>query len=240
MPPVYVGILSGAGIDIVSIANNHIFDYGREGLFDTISYLDSAGVRHVGAGRDRREAHRPVLFHIRERTIAFLAYYGGGEAPQAGRKSPGVAHRSLGNVRLDLEALRAGTRIDFIVVSLHWGTEKAEVPDGDQRFFAHALIDAGVDAVIGHHPHVLQGIERYKSGVIAYSLGNLVFGGNSRNSYDTGLFEIRIEADGPRYAFLPVCIREWKASLAGGVERARVLERIGRLSSVFHKSPFTK
>jgi poly-gamma-glutamate synthesis protein (capsule biosynthesis protein) len=240
MHPRFLRALTDCGIDIVTIANNHVFDYGKEGLFDTISYLDSSGVKHVGAGRDYREAYRPVLFHIRGRTIGFLGYYGGGEAPGAGKNRPGVARRDLPRVRDAILALKNTLHADYIVVNLHWGTEKARFPDNEQSAFARNVIDAGADAVIGHHPHVLQGIERYHDGVIAYSLGNFIFGGNSRSSYATGLFEIRLGPGNPRYAFLPVGVEDWRARMLTGGDSLRGVEEVAKLSSVFPNSIFPK
>jgi len=239
MPPRYTRLLSGAGIDIVSLANNHIFDYGKEGLFDTISYLDSAGVRHVGAGRNQEEAYRPVVYRIGGHAVAYLAYYGGGESPGAGKNRPGVARRDLGLVTAALKAVRTDSCATYVVVNLHWGTEKAERPDPAQRAFARALIDAGADAVIGHHPHVLQGIERYRAGVIVYSLGNFVFGGNNRSTYDTGLFEVRLGAGAPAYAFIPVRVDAWRVSLLSGPDSASVVEKVRRLSAGFTRNIFT-
>jgi poly-gamma-glutamate capsule biosynthesis protein CapA/YwtB (metallophosphatase superfamily) len=239
MNPRFLGALKGAGIDIVIIANNHIYDYGPRGLLDTISYLDSVGVRHVGAGRTIKEAHTPVIDTLGGRRIAFLAYYGGGEAPGAGKNSPGVARRDLAQVCADIGTLRSEYDSCYIVIILHWGTERATRPDGAQVAFAHALIDSGADAVVGHHPHVLQGIERYRGGVIAYSLGNFVFGGNDRGSYDTGLFEIRLGAYGARCAFIPVRIDRWRAAKLTGADSLRSIDSMRRLSSGFHRSIFT-
>jgi poly-gamma-glutamate synthesis protein (capsule biosynthesis protein) len=142
-------------------------------------------------------------------------------------------------VTADILKLHYTTRADYIVVNLHWGTENARTPDESQRTFAHALIDAGADAVIGHHPHVLQGIERYGNGVIVYSLGNFVFGGNSRSSYDTGLFQIRLTNNGPEYDFLPVHIEQWRASMMKGADSSAVVGRVTDLSAVFARSIFT-
>jgi poly-gamma-glutamate synthesis protein (capsule biosynthesis protein) len=239
MHPRFLPTLTGGGIDIVSIANNHIYDYGPRGLLDTISYLDSVGVRHVGAGRNSMEAHRPVIDTLRGREVAFLAYYGGGEAPGAGRSSPGVARRDLAEVCRDIRSLRDGASSRYIVVILHWGTERATSPDRSQVAFAHALIDAGADAVVGHHPHVLQGIERYGRGVIAYSLGNFLFGGNDRDTYNTGIFEIRLGDGGAGYAFIPVRIERWRASILLGADSLRMIGSMRKLSSRFPKSIFT-
>jgi poly-gamma-glutamate synthesis protein (capsule biosynthesis protein) len=211
MDPKFVSAIKNAGIDIVNIANNHIFDYDNVGVFDTILYLDSLGIHHVGGGRNNDEAHRPVLVHVSGRRIGFLGYYEGGEAPAATATSPGVARRDIGLITRDVQALRSQDSVDYVVVNLHWGTEKADTPDTWQVEFAHKIIDAGADAVVGHHPHVLQGIERYKSGVIAYSLGNLIFGGNSRSSYDTGILEIVLRESRVDYRFIPVRVTDWKA-----------------------------
>ncbi len=239
MQPRYIETLKGGGIDVVSIANNHIFDFGSRGLLDTISYLDSAGVLHVGAGRNFTDAHRPVVKTIRGRAVAFLAYYGGGEAPGAGNSSPGVARRDLTQIAADIRKLRSGSASPYVVVILHWGTELAKTPDRGQVAFAHSLIDAGADAVVGHHPHVLQGIERYRGGVIAYSLGNFVFGGNERDSYNTGVFEIRLGPGAARYAFVPVNISRWRASAASGADSLRLIQSMQKSSSVFPKTIFT-
>ncbi len=238
MLPALLSVLKYGGIDIVSIANNHIYDYGPRGLLDTISYLDSLGIRHVGAGRDWVDAHRPVVDTLAGRQIAFLAYYGGGEAPGAGKAAPGVARRDLAQVCADIRKVRIEQKSPYVVVILHWGTELATAPDRAQVTFAHALIDSGADAVIGHHPHVLQGIERYGRGVIAYSLGNFIFGGNDRDTYTTGLFEIRLVPGGPKYAFIPVRIDRWRASIPAGNDSLMLNGSMRRLSSKFPKSIF--
>ena len=240
MNPRFLTALLNTGINIVNIANNHIFDYGSEGLFDTISYLDSIGIQHVGGGRTKAEAQQPVIIDVRGVRIGFLAYYGGGEAPTATKSGPGVARRDIGLIGSTIRTLKTRDSVDFVVVNLHWGTEKADSPDGSQRMFAHQVIDAGADALIGHHPHVLQGIERYKKGVIVYSLGNFIFGGNNRSTYDTGLFEIRLANDSVEYGFIPVGIRAWKATLLSGGEATSVVTQVTRLSAVFPQSIFTK
>ncbi len=240
MHPRFVAALTGAGIGVVTIANNHVFDYGNEGLFDTFLYLDSAGIRYVGAGRNMAEARRPYTLQKKAHSVAVLGYYGGGEAPGATLRRPGVARRDLRTITEDVRALVDADSTTYIIVVLHWGTEKAEVPDQGQRAFARALVDAGVDAVIGHHPHVLQGIERYRHGVIVYSLGNFVFGGNSRHTYDTGIFEIVLRDQQPSYRFIPIGVRQWRVRVLEGEDGERVLTKIRSLSQVFPLSFFTQ
>jgi poly-gamma-glutamate synthesis protein (capsule biosynthesis protein) len=149
---------------------------------------------------------------------------------------PGVAARQLDLIARDIRLLKQNT--DYIVVNFHWGTEKARKPDAADRRFAHRVIEAGADAIIGHHPHVLQGIEMYKQKPIVYSLGNLVFGGNSRDTYDTGIFEIRLSEDEPKYTFIPVRVRNWKATALEGIEGEKVVKEVRNLSAIFPKSIF--
>jgi poly-gamma-glutamate synthesis protein (capsule biosynthesis protein) len=236
MKPAFLDVLTKGGIDVVNIANNHIHDFGREGLFDTIIGLDSAKIAHVGAGRNYEEAHRPFLITIKGRTIGILGYYNGGEAPAATAKSPGVADRELAAISRDIAALKG--KADFIIVNFHWGVEKDQKPGKIQQAFARSVIDAGADAIIGHHPHVLQGIELYRNKPIAYSLGNLIFGGNGRHTYDTGVFEIRLSSAGAAYRFIPVRVMQWKATLLSGDEGDRLLAEMRKRSSLFSKSIF--
>ena len=237
--PGTAAVLRDAGIDIVTLANNHIYDYGPDGLFDTITMLDAAGVAHVGAGRTHDEAHRPVVIDVRGRRIGFLGYYQGGEAPSASDTSAGVAERRLELIQRDIALLRQDA-VSFVVIAFHWGVEKATVPEVWQTAFAHAVIDAGADAVIGHHPHVLQGIERYGSGVIAYSLGNFIFGGNSRHSYDTGVLEIRIGPDGPTATFIPVRVTSWTARVLSGAGADSLRRHMASLSEGFPTTIFNR
>jgi hypothetical protein len=234
----YLEALTSGGIDIVNIANNHIYDFGKIGLFDTIAKLDSARIGRVGAGRDYAEAHHPVVVTIRNVKIGFLGYYGGHESPAAKGKSAGVAERNLRIIQNDIERLKHEQDADFVVVNFHWGKENARMPDASQQEFAHNVIDAGADAIIGHHPHVLQGIEVYKNKIIAYSLGNLVFGGNGRHSYNTGILEIRCNKDTAWYSFLPVRVSKWRAIPMTGESSEQMLVTMRKLSAIFPKSIF--
>jgi poly-gamma-glutamate capsule biosynthesis protein CapA/YwtB (metallophosphatase superfamily) len=238
MRPRCAPTIADAGIDIVNLANNHIYDFGRDGLFDTMMYLDSLGVQHTGAGRTAEEAHRGVIHDIRGVRLGFLGYYGGGEAPAAWGKNPGVADRNIAAISRDIKRMRREDSVQFIVVNFHWGVEKAQYPQPPQVSFARAVIDAGADAVIGHHPHVLQGIERYRNGVIVYSLGNFIFGGNSRASYSTALFQIRLTRHGAEYDVIPVGVDRWRATLLTGDGAESVLDHVRHLSARFPATIF--
>jgi poly-gamma-glutamate capsule biosynthesis protein CapA/YwtB (metallophosphatase superfamily) len=170
--------LARAGFNVVSLANNHTLDYGSGGLEDTRAALDKAGIRHAGVGRNAIEARQPVYMMADGVTVAVLAYsLTFPEEFWAGPDKPGTAFGHEKHVRADVATARQTA--DIVVVSFHWGQEgKTELRDY-QTQLAHAAIDAGASAVLGHHPHVLQGVEQYKHGVILYSLGNFAFGSYS-------------------------------------------------------------
>jgi poly-gamma-glutamate synthesis protein (capsule biosynthesis protein) len=171
--PRFAGGLAEAGIDVVSLGNNHTADYGPEGVADTLAALDAAGVTHAGAGMDEAFARRPALVQTQGLRIAFLSYTDIMENTFAGPDSAGVALASVDAIDADVRAARATA--DVVVVSLHSGVEYTDAPQPDQQQLARAAIDAGALLVLGHHPHTLQGWERYGGGLIVYSLGNFVF-----------------------------------------------------------------
>ena len=173
--------LARAGFNVVSLANNHTLDYGSEGLEDTRAALDKAGISHAGAGRNAIEARQPVYMMADGVTVAVLAYsLTFPEEFWAGLDKPGTAFGHEKHVRADVATARQTA--DIVVVSFHWGQEgKTELRDY-QTQLAHAAIDAGASAVLGHHPHILQGVEQYKHGVILYSLGNFAFGSFSNTA----------------------------------------------------------
>jgi poly-gamma-glutamate synthesis protein (capsule biosynthesis protein) len=166
-----------AGFDLLSLANNHTLDQGWEGLQDTMDYLDEAGIRHVGAGIDDKDAFTPAYFDANGLSVAFIGV--SRVVPEvswkADRRHPGIADAY--DPRRAVEAIReAKSRADLVVVMIHWGIERQDQPDPRyQRKLGSTLIDAGADLVIGSHPHVLQGFESYKGKWIAHSLGNFVF-----------------------------------------------------------------
>lgn len=175
--------LKVAGIDYLSLANNHSGDYGSKVLLETIGHLEGAGIATSGAGEDDDLAHRPAMISRKGVRFAFLAFNAiiGGRTAEPTR--PGVAtvrmrpwHRfadsDLGRLVSDVKRARA--EADVVIVIPHWGQEYVAVPNPDQRRVARALIDAGADLVVGSHPHWVQGAEIWHGGLIAYSLGNFV------------------------------------------------------------------
>jgi poly-gamma-glutamate synthesis protein (capsule biosynthesis protein) len=162
--------LAAAGFHAVTLANNHVLNCGPLGLVETIQNLDRVGIRHVGAGRNLAEAIRPVLISVRNLTIGLVAFCYG---PPAGRSTPGVAPCEP---KLMLKALtHARANSDVVIAALHDGLEYSDVPPSKTRGRFRFLAENGADIVIGHHPHVLQGLEWRDEVPIAYSLGDLLF-----------------------------------------------------------------
>lgn len=190
-PPTKVGAaLKAAGFNVVSLANNHTLDYGADGLMQTIETLDAAGILHTGAGADLMAARQPALIQVNGLKVAILAY--SMTLPEnffAGKNKAGTAFGHEAQVSADVMAARK--QADIVLVSFHWGQEgKTELRDYQTRL-GHIAIDAGASAVIGHHPHILQGIEQYKDGIILYSLGNFAFGSYSMKSARSAVAQLR-------------------------------------------------
>jgi poly-gamma-glutamate synthesis protein (capsule biosynthesis protein) len=230
MNPGYLPLLKELGISIVNVANNHIADYGVEGIMETMRYLDSIGVQYVGIGRDLRSARRPVMMEKGGWKIGFLGYYGRGDFA-AGEHRAGFAPRKESYILQDVRSLRS--QVDFVVVNFHWGVELAPHPEAEQITLARKVIDAGADLIVGHHPHVLQGIEEYKGKHIAYSLGNFIFGGNSRHTYDTALLRVMLNGGVPAVEMVPIAVEWWKPRLSHGEAKERILSLVKNRSANF-------
>jgi poly-gamma-glutamate synthesis protein (capsule biosynthesis protein) len=237
--PREVAKLQAAGIDVVSLANNHSFDFGTQGLADTMRTLDNAGIEHFGAGMNLREARRYLLYRVRELGVCFLGYHYLGNyrvEPSvlwAGEDKPGMAGvppalDSLAPMQAmvaeDLDRMAADAECHMRVVYFHWGREGRATPKRYQRELAQVAADHGADFVLGSHPHVLQGVDtltaRDGSRVpVAYSLGNFVFAGKWNPKNKNSLLV--------------------KASLAlDGDKRRRTLELIPVHTDNFPATPF--
>ncbi len=173
--PEVVEGLSQAGFDVLSLANNHIDDYGPVGLLDTMSYLDGEGIAYVGVGDEGGEGQSAVTLEVKGLRIAFLAYNHVG-LPEETFTEEGVSGPAW--LEPDLayaDVVEAAEDADFVVVSLHWGEEYSPLPEEWQREVARGMLDAGAGLVIGHHPHVVGAVAFEERGFVAYSLGNFVF-----------------------------------------------------------------
>lgn len=160
--------------NIVTLANNHVFDGLADGFHRTRALLDELGVAYFGAGDDLAEAVRPALMRVRGARLAFLGAVDERSRPAqcAGIGQWGVAPLDVGRLTHDIRRLRG--EVDHVIVSLHWGEERFLIPSPAQVEQARALADAGASLILGHHPHVIQGLETYRGATIIYSLGNFV------------------------------------------------------------------
>jgi len=203
--------LNFAGFNVLSLANNHAFDYGREALEDTLKRLKETGVDelrsssrfanarvidYVGAGLNKDDAYSPVVKEINGTKIGFLAYTDLGSPYWAATaSSSGIAwltEEKLENIKGDIKL--AKEKVDILIVSLHSGEEYAEAPTQFQVEFSKAAIDAGADLAVGHHSHVVQKPEIYNGKYIFYSLGNFIFDqAFSEETMEGQIVEILIE-----------------------------------------------
>lgn len=237
--PRTVQALTAAGFQVVTLANNHMMDYGPLGLQDTLTALDQAGIAHAGAGMNLENARSAALYTTPDGLkFAFLAY--SLTFPQefwAGASRPGTAY---GNPAVFLAAIKkAKTAADFVVVSFHWSEELLNYPKDYQKSYARQCIDAGASVVLGHHPHVLQGLEVYHDGLIAYSLGNFAFGSLSNKCKDSIILAIDYDQDGLIQAKLyPVNVNNYEVAFQTrfrtGQDGERVLQDLRTFSAEFH------
>ncbi|MGE5678607.1 MAG: CapA family protein [Pseudomonadota bacterium] len=218
--------LYDAGFDLLNLANNHSMDQGREGLLDTVKMLEASGIRTLGAGTSRNEAHKPVFIEKRGIRVGFLGY---SDFPPEGyiyaEDKADVARPDLKT--LGEEVRTAAKECDLLVVSFHWGKEFDHYPGETQLELAHESIDNGADVVIGHHPHVLQGVEKYKGKLIFYSLGNFVFDRQLPQGTDeTAAVDISFDRRGwEKVRIIPLRIVDCKPAIAEGQEAADILGR---------------
>lgn len=178
--------LNYAGFDVVSLANNHAWDYGREAFVDTMDHLASAGIAYVGGGHNESEAHAGVIKDVGGVKVGFLAYTNLlPKSLSALGDKPGVVVYDETQIVTDIARMK--TQASIVVVSFHWGEEYKPVHNSLQEDIGHKAVDAGADLIIGHHPHVVQDVEQYKGKYIVYSLGNFIFDQNFSAETMTGL-----------------------------------------------------
>ena len=230
--PETAAYLTDLGVDIVSLANNHAYDYGPTALEDTLDTLRETGIPYVGAGRNIDEARQPVYYIVGDLKIAFVSAtqierLDTPDTKEATETSPGV-FRCWNGARL-METIReAAQNSDFVVAYIHWGTENQAELDWAQLKQAPELIAAGANLVIGDHPHCLQPIGVIQGVPVIYSLGNFWF--NSK-TLDTGMVEVTIDETGiVSYQFIPCLQSGCKTTLLQGAEKERVLAYMRSIS----------
>ena len=204
--PKYVKILQELGTDVVSIANNHILDFGQEAFLDTLATLEDAEIEYAGGGRNLERALAPVIKTINGQTFAIFAATRVSPSYDwyANSKKPGIL-QTYDATDLNNAIAEANLLYDHVIVFAHWGIEREEYPQDYQRTLAKGYIDHGADLVIGAHPHILQGFEYYKNVPICYSLGNYLFGNRTG---ETLLLNAIFDENGQLAIELVPCERE--------------------------------
>jgi poly-gamma-glutamate synthesis protein (capsule biosynthesis protein) len=229
--------LRTAGFNLVTLANNHSMDFGGEALAETFQYLSDNGIAWIGAGRNLTEARKMVLYAIKGKKVAFLGY----SLTQpveffAGQGRLGTAPGYERLVTADI--ISARRQADYVIVSFHWGKEASGTVQSYQRIAAHKAIEAGADVIVGHHPHVLQGIERYKNGIIFYSLGNFIFASKSITADVSAMIRLKLTDERREAEVVPLDVLNrrggFQPQLLTGERGASVIKKLNDLSASFN------
>ena len=230
--PKYVEIFQELGVDIVTVANNHALDFGRDAFLDTLDTLNGIGMPYVGAGRNLEEAIQPVYFIVNDQKIAFVAATQierteNPDTKEATQNSPGVFR--CWNVDKLLEVVANAKQVsDYVIVYIHWGTEATDQLDWAQKDQAVKISKAGADLIIGDHPHVLQQFGHCEDTPVMYSLGNFLF--NSK-AQDTCLVKLTLDANGFKsLQFIPGRQQDCSVTMLHGTEKERVLSYMRKIS----------
>jgi poly-gamma-glutamate synthesis protein (capsule biosynthesis protein) len=234
--------LKYADIDIVNIANNHILDYNDPAMLETIEVLEQNNIRHIGAGKNIDDARKPSIIEVQGVRVGFLAYsdmyqYGFGIPGkkelryfEAKSDKGGIAPLKYEYIKQDIQKLR--NQVDLLAVSLHWGVEDSHHVPHEQRELAHKIMDDGVDIILGHHPHELQGIEIYKGKPIVYSMGNFIFDQNHKDNNESMIVDVDfVNGEVVRLEVIPLQIVAKKQTVfAKGQDAEHIMEYLKDLS----------
>lgn len=210
--PAYVEFLKQLKIDHVSVSNNHNYDYGRKSFADSLAHLSEANIAAVGGYQN---ANVPAVTEINDKAVVMLAFDATTYTMNADQVKDEIAEAPSG---------------DILIVSFHWGVEYQHYPTAKQKELAHAAVEAGADLVIGHHPHVLQGIEKYQDGLILYSLGNFVFDQFGFDENESLIVQAVLSKDSRQLRLQPVRIEGFLPRLANQPEREQTLARLASWS----------
>lgn len=204
--PERMELLKEMGTDLVSLANNHVYDYGEDALLDTLDLLKKAEIPYVGGGHNIKEAESPVYFVINGIKVGFTAasnaeivYY----TPAAGKDSPGIME-AYDTTEYQKEIKEAAGQCDYLIAYIHWGPEDTNTYEQYQHDQGKEFLDAGADIVVGGHPHVLQGMEYIDGKPVIYSMGDFWF--NDETKY-TGLLKLDIQAEGLKEMSFVPCLQ---------------------------------
>lgn len=227
--------------NIVSLANNHILDFGPQGLAYTMDLLKQKGIKYAGAGLNLDEARKPVIIESKGIRIGFLAYTRKSENT-ATKTKPGAAPFDYKNViKEDIFELRK--KVDVVIVSLHFGLMYTDFPTPEDRELSRKIIECGGNIVIGHHPHVIQGMECYSKGIIMYSLGEFIFDSKMGNVHiewaeskrkESLIFYTKFSRDGiSDFKIYPIILNEnYQTCVPEFSEQEKIKKRFDKLSKL--------
>ena len=215
---------------VLSLANNHIPNFGDIGIKNTIELLKSQRIQYSGAGANETDAYAPAYLEKNGIRFAFLSYNDSDVVPlsyKAGATSYGTAFMNIEKLQENIKTAKQNS--DFVIISMHSGTEYVNDPNISQTEFAHSAIDNGADLVLGHHPHVVQTLEKYKNKYIFYSLGNFIFDQMWSQDTKNGLlvkFYISKNKN-VKFSLIPIVIEDYsQPRLANEEEKVKILKRL--------------
>lgn len=250
-PPGSVEALKYLGFTTLNLANNHITDQGQEGITKTCEILRASNISYFGAGENLNAALRPAVVHKNNISFAFLGYAEeksdvGAQAATMSRE--GSAPFSLVRIGRDIAAVR--DTVSHVVVSLHWGYQFDQYPEPRQIETARKIIDLGALIVYGHHPHVVQGMEQYRNGIILYSMGNFFSPDFKRadgcwfrfpkESYRSAIAQCEMGTDGVRsVSLVPLLFGpDCRIHLLSGNDESQAITVFDRLSDVLNEANY--
>ncbi len=226
--PKKVKYLQEVNFDVLNLANNHIMDLGIAGFNETLEVLTKNNLKFIGV--ENRPEQNYTILEKQGIKLGFLGYSNSGFVLPENNIC--INKLELKKIIKDIKLIKQ--KCDFVIVSLHWGIENVFYPSPRQIEFVHKLVDAGATIILGHHPHVIQGIERYKHGLIAYSLGNFQFDpyvSNSPNN-QSFIFSIELNENGLKdYNIIPVKIdKDFVPYIVSGREKEEILNFVFKIS----------
>jgi poly-gamma-glutamate synthesis protein (capsule biosynthesis protein) len=233
--PERLNIYHEMGVDLADLANNHVYDYGKDAFLDMLDAFDEYQVSHIGAGRNLEEAKKPYFITIGDFKFAFVAATRAEKnvmTPQATATNPGTFWCYDPTEMIELiKSLK--DQVDFVVPVIHFGRENSHELEKAQMDSARAYIDAGAAMVVGHHAHNLQGVEIYNGKPIIYNLGNFLF---NNVDTDTALFEVKMDQDGKmEYYIRPALQQDYKTVLLeDGAKKSQIISDINSWSINAH------
>ncbi len=227
--PGFIEGLKFSGFNIYCLANNHSLDYGREALLDTKLNLKKHNFTVIGAGRNQKEASKPVIIKVKGIRIAFLAYVTLAlEGITYMENLPGPSQAGIEEIVKKVKL--AKKKSDIVIVSFHWGSEFINTASDKQKEYAYRVIENGADLVIGHHPHVIQTIEKYKDKFITYSLGNFIFDQRKKEASESVILTCDIYKSGVKnIRLVPIIIKNCQPDFLKTEELEELIMRIKKL-----------